>query len=53
MQLLEAMMVEELIDLRSKIESLHNTNQFYSFLESESIQFPQDLQKVSALVIKG
>ena len=53
MQSSEALMIEELIDLRSELNSLRYTELFQEFLESEDITFPKDINKVSAMVIKG
>ena len=49
----EALMIEELTDLRSELDSLRYTELFQEFLESEDITFPKDINKVSAMVIKG
>ena len=52
MQSSEALIIEELIDLRSELDSLRHTELFQEFLESEDITFPKDINKVSATVIK-
>jgi hypothetical protein len=49
----EALIIEELMNLRSKLDSLRHIELFQEFLESEDIAFPKDINKVSATVIKG
>ena len=46
-------MIEELMDLRSELDSLRHTELFQEFLELKDIAFPKDINKVSAMVIKA